>query len=116
MNDAPSQGDVLWVDPEPTRGSEQAKARPFVVVSVDEMNRSPLRLVLAVPVTRTDRGHPLHVRIDPPEGGLDAVSFALPEHMRSLSQERVARRLGTVRPITLESLLKRCRLLLRDPR
>jgi len=34
------QGDVVWADPNPTLGSEQAKARPFIVVSVDQLNRS----------------------------------------------------------------------------
>jgi mRNA-degrading endonuclease toxin of MazEF toxin-antitoxin module len=37
---------VVWADPDPTRGAEQAKPRPFIVVSVDHVNRSPLRLSL----------------------------------------------------------------------
>jgi mRNA interferase MazF len=108
------QGDVVWADPDPTRGSEQAKSRPFVIVSVDQLNRSRLGLSLAVPLTRTDFSNSLHVVVTPPEGGLREKCFAMPEQLRTLSHERVARRLGTLRPATLSELLRRCRLLLSE--
>jgi mRNA interferase MazF len=69
-----------------------------------------------VPFTRTDRGTPIHVRVDPPEGGLTAVSFALPENVRSISRERLSRRLGSLRSDTLEQVLHRIHLLTRKPR
>lgn len=116
MSATPRQGDVVWADPDPTRGSEQAKARPFVVVSVDQLNRSPLGLSLAVPLTRTDFSNALHLEIAPPDGGVRERSFAMPEQLRTLSHERVARRLGTLRGATLAELLRRCRLLLTEPR
>jgi mRNA interferase MazF len=105
---------VVWADPDPTRGAEQAKARPFVVVSVDQLNRSPLGLSLVVPLTRTDFSNALHLEIKPPEGGLRAPSFAMPEQLRTLSHERVTRRLGALRGATLAELLRRCRLLLSE--
>lgn len=37
----------------------------------------------------------------------------MPEQLRAISHERLTRRLGTLRPKTLEELLKRCRVLLR---
>lgn len=114
MNASPQRGDVVWADPDPTRGTEQAKPRPFVVVSVDQLNASPLRLSLAVPLTRSDFGNALHLQIDPPEGGLVETSFAMPEQLRALSHERVSRRLGEVQGSTLTEILRRCRLLLRD--
>ncbi len=113
MSAQPEQGDVYWADPDPTQGSEQAKARPFAIVSVDQLNRSPIRLSLAVPLTRTDFGNALHLEIAPPEGGLREKSFAMPEQLRAVSHERLSRRLGRLRPGTREELLRRCRLLLR---
>ncbi|HYM45195.1 MAG TPA: type II toxin-antitoxin system PemK/MazF family toxin [Solirubrobacteraceae bacterium] len=113
MSVRPEQGDVYWADPDPTRGSEQAKSRPFVIVSVDQLNRAPLQLSLAAPLTRTDFTNPLHVAISPPEGGLSQRSFAMPEQLRAISHERLSRRLGRLRPATMEELLRRCRLLLR---
>jgi mRNA interferase MazF len=109
----PQQGEVYWTDPDPTRGTEQAKPRPFAIVSVDQLNRANLGLSLAVPLTRTDFGSSLHLPIPAGEGGLKARSFAMPEQLRAISHERLNRRLGSLRPKTLEELLKRCRVLLR---
>lgn len=114
MTRTPLQGDVVWADPDPTRGTEQAKPRPFVVVSVDQLNRSPLGLSIAVPLTRTDFSNALHLEITPPEGGLRARSYAMPEQLRAIAHERVTRRLGTLRRSTVVELLRRCRILLRE--
>ena len=104
----------MWADPDPIRGREQAKARPFVIVSVDQLNRSPLALSLAVPLTRTDFANSLHLEVEPPEGGLRERNYAMPEQLRALSHERIARRLGALRTATLAELLRRCRLLLTE--
>lgn len=109
----PQQGEVYWADPDPTRGTEQAKPRPFAIVSVDQLNRVSLGLSLAVPLTRTDFGSPLHVEVPASEAGLKERGFAMPEQLRAISHERLSRRLGALRPKTLEALLKRCRVLLR---
>jgi mRNA interferase MazF len=108
------QGEVVWADPEPTPGSEQARARPFAIVSVDHLNRSRLGISLGVPFTRTDFSNALHLEVVPPEGGLRERSFAMPEQLRTLAHERVSARLGTLRPATLSELLRRCRLLLSE--
>lgn len=113
MSEQPEQGGVYWADPDPTHGSEQAKARPFAIVSIDQLNRAPIGLSLAVPLTRTDFKNPLHLAISPPEGGLRQPSFAMPEQLRAIAHERLSRRLGRLRPATRDELLRRCRLLLR---
>jgi len=115
LTEQPRQGAVVWADPDPTRGHEQAKPRPFAIVSVDQLNHSRLGLSLAVPFTRTDFANALHLEVVPPEGGLTERSFAMPEQIRALSHERINRRLGSLRAPTLTELLRRCRILLRDP-
>ncbi len=107
---------MVWADPDPTRGSEQAKARPFVIVSLDQLNTAPLGVSLAVPLTRTDFSSALHLKIEPPEGGLRETSYAMPEQLRTLAHERVTGRLGALRGVSLAELLRRCRLLLSEPR
>lgn len=109
----PQQGEVYWTDPEPTRGSEQAKPRPYAIVSVDQLNHASLDLSLGVPLTRTDFNSSLHVEVPASEAGLKERGFAMPEQLRTLAHERFTRRLGTLRPTTLDELLKRCRVLLR---
>lgn len=110
---SPEQGDVYWADPDPTRGSEQAKPRPFAVVSVNQLNRSPLQVSLAAPLTRTNWENPLHIPVSPPEGGLREQSYVMPEQLRVLAHERFTHKLGRLRPETMDELLRRCRLLLR---
>jgi mRNA-degrading endonuclease toxin of MazEF toxin-antitoxin module len=53
------------------------------------------------------------LRIPAGEGGLKEDGFAMPEQLRAISHERLSRRLGSLRPSTLDELLKRCRVLLR---
>lgn len=111
--DAPDvkRGDVFLVDLDPVAGREQGGRRPLLVVSINPMNRSAARLVAGVPLTTTDRGNALHVRLDPPEGGLTRVSFALPEMIRSVSTGRLRRRLGQVPDQTVDTVAKRVGIL-----
>jgi mRNA interferase MazF len=60
------RGDVLTGDLDPVVGHEQAGRRPLLVVSINPMNSSAAELIIAVPLTMTDRGSELHVRLDPP--------------------------------------------------
>ncbi len=113
---ASRQGDVWEARLEPVVGHEQGGTRPVLVVSVDQISSGRGEMCIVVPFTRTDRGTPIHVRVDPPEGGLTSVSFALPENVRSISRERLAERLGGVRDATLEQVLHRVHLLTRKPK
>ena len=113
---ATRQGEIWDAQLEPVVGHEQGGRRPVMIVSVDEISSGPGEMCIVVPLTRTDRGTPLHVGIDPPEGGLSAKSYALPENIRSLSRTRLARRRGVVRDDTLEQVLRRVHLLTRPPR
>jgi mRNA interferase MazF len=106
------RGDVFTGDLDPVVGREQAGWRPLLVVSLDRMNRSPAELLIAVPLTTTDRGNDLHVRLDPPEAGLSRVSFAMPEMVRVLSPHRLRRRLGRASPQTVDSVARRVGILI----
>jgi mRNA interferase MazF len=110
------QGEIWDAHLEPVMGHEQGGRRPVMIVSVDEISSGPGEMCIVVPLTRRDRGTPLHVRIDPPDGGLNAASFALPENIRSVSRKRLARRRGSVRDDTLGQVLRRVHLLTRPPR
>lgn len=105
------RGDVYIGDPEPVIGHEQGGRHPFLVVSIEQMNRSPAKLAIAVPLTTTDRRNKLHIRLEPPEGGLERVSFAMPEMVRSVSSSRLQRRLGRASLDTVESVANQIGLL-----
>jgi mRNA interferase MazF len=105
------RGEVYFADPGPVVGHEQGGRRPFLVVSVDAMNQSPAELALVVPLTTSDRRSKLHVRLEPPEAGLDRVSFAMPEMVRLASVSRLQRRLGRASSETVEAVANRIGLL-----
>jgi mRNA interferase MazF len=107
-----SRGEVWLVDLNPTRGHEQAGTRPALVVSADEFNRGPAGLAIVVPMTTTERGIPLHVSVDPPEGGLDRRSFIKCEDVRPVSEQRLVRRFGVVSHETLSLVADRLRIVL----
>jgi mRNA interferase MazF len=108
----PLRGEVWNVSLDPTKGREQRGTRPAIVVSHNSFNKSVAELIVVVPLTTTFRGIPMHVRIDPPEGGVRTPSFAKIEDVRSVSKERLLKRLGAVSPGTIAAVADRLRILL----
>jgi mRNA interferase MazF len=107
-----ARGEVWVVDLDPTLGREQAGRRPALVVSASAFNAGPADLVVVVPLTASDRRIPLHVRIEPPEGGVRETSFAMTEMIRSVSRRRLATRWGAVQASTMRVVEDRIRVLL----
>jgi mRNA interferase MazF len=101
-------------DPGPTIGREQVGRRPYMVISIDPMNRAPLGLVIAVPLTSTDWTNPLHVRLEPAESGLPRVSYAMPEMARSISALRLGRRIGRAPLDAVDSAARHTAFLIAD--
>ncbi|MGI8815165.1 MAG: type II toxin-antitoxin system PemK/MazF family toxin [Pseudonocardia sp.] len=66
---------------------------PAVVVSADrEGNGSRAGLAIVVPMTRTRRGLPSYIEVEPGESGLREVSYARCEDAKSVSVELLALR------------------------
>lgn len=109
----PSRGEIWTASLDPTRGHEQAGSRPVLIVSTDAFNHGPADLVFVLPLTRTNRHIPLHVPVDPPEGGLKARSYILCDAGRSISKERLGEGAwGSVFPQTMAQVEYRLRTLL----
>ena len=107
----PSRGEIWYADLNPIRGHEQGGHRPVLIISVDTYNRGPSGLALIVPITSTRRGVLYHVNIYAPEGGLSNPSAALCDAIRSISRERLGRRLGKVAASTMASVEQRLKIL-----
>ena len=108
----PSRGDVWMVDLSPTRGREQDGMRPALVLSVDKFNHGPADLVIVVPITKTERRIPTHVLVPAGEAGLTFDSYIKCEDLRSISKDRLVRRMGEVTYPRIESVQKYVRVLL----
>jgi mRNA interferase MazF len=84
------------------------------VVSDDTFNHGPAEMVVVVPLTTRHRSEfdSFRTALRPPEAGLAAVSFAMPDQIRAISTGRLGRRLGRVKATTLEEVEDRIRILL----
>lgn len=98
----PLPGEVWFADLSPSRGHEQNGVRPVLVMTSED--KVPFPVVLAIPATTRFRGVPSHVPVYPPEGGLLSPSVLLCEHMRSVTTDRLLRRMGAVSGATLDRI------------
>ena len=76
------------------------------------MNRSPAGLIFVAPITGTDRGIMAHVRIRAQEAGLTKASVILTDHVRSISIQRLGRKLGRTSSSTMTEVEQRLAFLL----
>jgi mRNA interferase MazF len=77
-------------------GREQSGTRPALVVSSDSLNESRAGVVVVIPITTAHRGLPSHIEIDSLGSGMDEVSYAKCEDVKSVSEQRLVARLGVV--------------------
>lgn len=112
MADSPKRGEIWSIDLNPVRGREQGGRRPALIVSVDAFNRSAADLVMVLPLTSREKNVRTHVPIDPLESGLTRPSWIKCEDLRSVSRQRLGRRIGSCAPPTLSNVEDRLRILL----
>jgi mRNA interferase MazF len=102
------RGDVWLVNLDPTIGSEIRKTRPAVIVSSDLVGILPLKVV--VPLTEwKDRyaNASWIVRVDCSEqNGLSKASAADGLQIRSVSDQRLVKKLGTVSHIQVAQIVQ----------
>jgi mRNA interferase MazF len=75
----PDRGDLVWVDFNPTRGKEQAKVRPAIVVSPKSYN-AKTHLAIMCPITSVTKGYPFEVALKDKK----ISGVVLSDHVRSL--------------------------------
>ena len=109
---APARGEVWYADLDPVRGHEQAGRRPVLVISATLFNEGPAGLVVVLPLPTRDRGIPLQVAIEPPEGGVSQRTRIRCEDIRSIDRGRLTRQIGAVSTATMVAVEARLRALL----
>jgi mRNA interferase MazF len=91
------RGDIRWADLSPTRGREQAGRRPVLILSQDVFNeRSGTVIGVALTSQPPRAGFPLTMELG--SKGLPKRSWAKISQVRTLSVERVGRKLGRASP------------------
>ncbi len=109
---AARRSEVWLVDFGEPVGREQSGRRPGVIVSADALNDSRAGIVIVVPCTTTRRGLPSHVELDPASSGLEEVSYAKCEDIKSISDERLIARLGVAPLEAMFNIVRSLRFLL----
>jgi mRNA interferase MazF len=89
----PRQGEVWWVNLDPSVGREITKKRPCLVVSPDDMN-AYLGTVIAAPITSTVRDWPSRVTVLLQR---QQSSIAL-DQMRAVDLSRLIKKMTTIDP------------------
>jgi mRNA interferase MazF len=113
---SPRRGDIWLVDFGEPIGREQSGRRPALIVSANALNEGRAGVVIAVPLTTTHRDLPSHIEIDNTgESGLDEVSYAKCEDVKSISEQRLIARLGRASNPTMFQAADALRFLLDIP-
>jgi mRNA interferase MazF len=91
-----TQGDVVWVDLPPPRGSEPAGRRPALVLQTNRYNRSRVSTVVVVAITTSLRlaGAPGNVRLRQGEAGLPRPSVVNVSQIATIDRAFVGDRAG----------------------
>ncbi len=99
------RGDIVWADLDPARGREQAGRRPVLVLSHDVFNeRSGTVIGVALSSQPPRAGFPLTLELRSKE--LRKRSWAKISQIRTLSVERIGRRLGRATPEELSQVIE----------
>ena len=89
------RGDLFYVNLDPTRGSEQAGARPVLVIQNDVGNEYAPTVIIAPLTTKTFSKHyPTNVNVPKGTAGLKEDSTLLLSQIRTIDKSRLERKLG----------------------
>ncbi len=100
-----SRGDIVLVNFNPQKRSEEVgKRRPAVIISDTELNGVlDLVCVIALTTNLIDNSEPLRIRIDKKEN-LMHESDAMIEQLRSVSKKRISEKIGSVDEREMEKI------------
>jgi mRNA interferase MazF len=98
------RGNVHWANLDPVRRREQGGLRPVVVISHDVFNaRSGTVIAMAITSQPQSAGFPLTMEVQTAK--LPKKSWVKISQVRTLSVERIARRIGRLAPEELNQLI-----------
>ncbi len=99
------RGEIRWADLNPVRGSEQAGVRPVLVLSADVFNeRSGTVIAVAITSQQPRAGFPLTLELG--AKGLPKLSWVKISQIRTLSVDRIGKKLGRASPEELAQVIE----------
>ena len=99
------RGEIHWADLNPVRGHEQAGLRPVLILSHDIFNeRSGTVIAMALTSQLQRAGFPLTLELK--TGKLPKRSWVKISQIRTLSVDRIGKKIGRVAPEELERAIE----------
>jgi len=99
------RGEIRWADLNPVRGREQAGLRPVLILSQDIFNeRSGTVIAMAITSQPQRAGFPLTLELK--SGILPKPSWVKISQIRTLSVERIGKRIGRTSPEELAQVVE----------
>jgi len=99
------RGDIFWADLNPTKGHEQAGMRPVLILSRDIFNdKSGTVIAIALTSQPQRAAFPLTLELTSPK--LPKQTWAKISQIRTLSVERIGKRLGRVSDQELHQVIE----------
>ena len=90
------QTEIWYADLNPIRGSEQAGYRPVLIISGNMLNKH-LEIVIVCPLTTKIKNYKGNLVLTPTkQNGLDSTSEILTFHIRSISKNRLIKKVGKI--------------------
>lgn len=91
------RGDILLVNFEPVRGSEQGRIRPAVIIQNNILNKlSPLTIVAPITSKSYEKEFPTNVFIKKEDSVLKRNSTILLNQIRTIDKRRIIKKLGSL--------------------
>ncbi len=99
------RGDILWANLDPTLGHEQSSSRPVLVLSQNVFNdRSGTVIAVALTSQPPSAGFPLTLELT--DANLPKKSWVKISQIRTLSVQRLGKKLGKATPQELEDIIE----------
>jgi mRNA interferase MazF len=99
------RGEVRWADLDPTRGREQSGRRPVLILSADVFNERSGTVIAVALTTQPQRaGFPLTLELGSAQ--LPKPSWMKISQIRTLSVQRIGRKLGAASPEDLARVME----------
>ncbi|NQT77907.1 MAG: type II toxin-antitoxin system PemK/MazF family toxin [Bacteroidetes bacterium] len=90
------QCEIWYAELNPVKGSEQKGHRPVVIISGDLLNKY-LPIVITCPLTTKIKGYKGNLIIEPNDrNGLSQKSEVMVFHIRSISKDRMIKKIGSI--------------------
>jgi mRNA interferase MazF len=91
------QSEIWYADLDPTRGSEQQGFRPVVIISGNLMNEY-LNTIICCPLTTKIKNYKGNIVLQPDNiNKLKSPSEILTSHIRSVTKDRLVRKIGEIK-------------------